>query len=138
MRENSKILITAAGGKVGQHVVTQLADKKISARAGVHSQAKASAFRKTWTEAAVLDFESPENIVAAFKGINTLFLVTPGSPDQGRHEENLLAEAKRVGVKRVLKLSGKIADQHTVGFSQWNREAERRIKESGIPYNRRS
>ena len=60
--------------------------------------------------------------------------MTPGSPDQGRYEENLLAEANKVGVKRVVKLSGKIADHHTVGFSQWNREAERRIKQSGIPY----
>ena len=34
-KENSKILITAAGGKVGQHVVTQLAQKKVPARAGV-------------------------------------------------------------------------------------------------------
>ena len=133
-RENSKILIAAAGGKVGQHVVTQLAEKKISARAGVHSQAKASALRKTGIEAAVLDFESSESIATAFKGIDRLFLVTPGSPDQGRHEENLLAEANKVGVKRVVKLSGKISDHHTVGFSQWNRDAERRIKESGIPY----
>jgi uncharacterized protein YbjT (DUF2867 family) len=134
MRDDSKILITAAGGKVGQHVVTQLADKKISARAGVHSQAKASALRKTGIEVAVLDFESPESIAAAFKGIDTLFLVMPGSPDQGRHEENLLAAAKRVGVKRIVKLSGKISDRHTVGFSQWNRDAERRIRESGISY----
>ena len=134
MSENSKILISAARGKVGQHVVTQLADKKISARAGVHSEAKASALRKTGIEATALDFESPESIAAAFKGIDTLFLVTPGSPDQGRHEENLLAEAKRVGVKHIVKLSGKIADHHTVGFSQWNRDAERRIKESGISY----
>lgn len=108
--------------------------KKISARAGVHSQAKASALRKTGIEAAVLDFESPESIAPAFKGIDTLFLVTAGSPDQGRHEENLLAEAKKVGVKRIVKLSEKIADHHTIGFSQWNREAERRINESGIPY----
>ena len=134
MKENSKILISAAGGKVGQHVVAQLAQKKVSAKAGVHSQAKASALRKAGVEATVLDFESPESVAAAFKGIDTLFLVTPGSPDQGRQEENLLAEAKRIGVKHVVKLSGKIADNETVGFSQWNRDAERRIKESGISF----
>src|ERR1700740_1494625 len=133
-KENSKILITAAGGKVGQHVIRQLAEKKISARAGVHSDAKASALRKTGIEAAVLDFESSESITAAFKGIDTLFLVTPGSPDQGRYEDNLLAEANRVGVNHIVKLSGKIADHHTVGFSKWNREAEQKIKQSGIPY----
>jgi uncharacterized protein YbjT (DUF2867 family) len=134
MKENSKILITAAGGKVGHHVVAQLAQRKVSFRAGVHSEGKASALRETGIESAVLDFESPESLAAAFNGIDALFLVTPGSPDQGRHEENLLAEASRVGVKRVVKLSGKIADHHTVGFSQWNREGERRIKESGIVY----
>jgi uncharacterized protein YbjT (DUF2867 family) len=132
--ESGRILITAAGGKVGQHVVTQLAQKKLSARAAFHSQAKASLLREAGIEATVLDFESPESIAAAFRGMNSLFLVTPGSPDQGRYEENLLAEAKRAGVKRIVKLSGKIADHHTVGFSVWNREAERRIKESGIPY----
>jgi len=80
-KENSKILISGASGNVGQHVVTQLAQKKVSARAGVHSQDKAAAFRKTGVEAVVLDFNSRESIAAAFKGIDTLFLVTPGSPD---------------------------------------------------------
>jgi uncharacterized protein YbjT (DUF2867 family) len=137
MRENSNILITAAGGKVGRHVVAQLAQMRVSARAGVHSQAKASALRETGVDSAVLDFENSQSIAAAFKGIEALFLVTPGSPDQGRFDENLLAEAERFGVKRVVKLSGKIADHHDVGFSQWNREAERRIKESGIVYSDR-
>jgi hypothetical protein len=80
--------------------------------------------RKSGIEAAVLDFESPETIAAAFKGIDTLFLVivTPGSPGQERHEENLLGEAKRVGVERIVKLSGKIADHHTVGHNGWTRD----------------
>jgi uncharacterized protein YbjT (DUF2867 family) len=133
-KENSKILISGAGGNVGQHVVTQLAQKKVSARAGVHSQDKASALRETGGDAVVLDFDSPESVTAAFKGIDTLFLVTPGSPDQGRYDDNLLAEAKRVGVKHIVKLSGKFSDRDTVGFSKWNREAEQKIKESGIPY----
>ena len=128
------ILITTGGGKVGQHAVTQLAQKKVPTRAGFHSQAKAAEARETGVEAAVLDFESPDSLATAFRGIDTMFLVSPGTPDQGRHEENLIAEAKRVGVKRLVKLSGKIDDHETGGFSQWNREAERRIKQSGIPY----
>ena len=131
---SGKILITAAGGKVGRHVVRQLAERKVSSRAAFHSQSKASEVREAGIEAAVLEFESPESIAAAFRDIDGLFLVTPGSPEQGRYEERLLAEAKRVGVKRIVKLSGRIADHHTVGFSVWNREAERRVKESGIPY----
>ncbi len=82
----------------------------------------------------VLDFESVASISAAFKGIETLFLVTPGSPDQARYEEKLLAEATKIGVKHVVKMSGKIAELDTVGFSVWNRAAEKRIQESGIPY----
>ena len=133
-KENSKILISGASGNVGQHVVTQLAQKKVSARAGVHSQDKAAALRKTGVDAVVLDFDSPESIAAAFKGIDALFLVTPGSPDQGRYDDNLLAEAKRVGVKHIVKVSGKISDRHSVGFSKWNSEGEQKIKASGIPY----
>jgi uncharacterized protein YbjT (DUF2867 family) len=127
------ILITGAGGNVGQHVVTQLAQKKVLARAGFHSQEKASALQATGIEGTVLDFDSPASLKAAFHGITKLFLVSPGSPDQGRHEENLVAEAKRVGVKRIVKLSGKIAETNNVGFALWNSDAERRIKESGIP-----
>ena len=130
----SKILISAAGGKVGQHVLAQLAQKNISARAGVHSEDKAAALRKTGADAVVLDFESGASISAAFKGIESLFLVTPGSPDQARYEEKLLAEATKIGVKHLVKMSGKIAEVDTVGFSVWNRAAEKRIKESGIPY----
>ncbi len=128
------ILITTGGGKVGQHVVSQLAQKKMPTRAGFHTQAKVAALRETGVEASVLDFENPKSLAAAFRGIDTLFLVSPGSPDQGRHEENLLVEAKRAGVKRIVKLSGKISDDETGGFSQWNRDAERRIKHSGIPH----
>jgi uncharacterized protein YbjT (DUF2867 family) len=135
IRKNSKILISAAGGKVGQHVVTQLVQKKIPVRACVHSHAKAAALRETGIEAEVLDFESPDSIATAFEGIDTLFLVTPGSPHQGRHEENLLTEAKKAGVKRIVRLSGRISDHHTTGFSRWNLDAERRVKESGIPYS---
>jgi uncharacterized protein YbjT (DUF2867 family) len=129
-----KILITAAGGKVGQHVAQQLSRKGVAARAGFHSQDKAAAPQQAGIEGVVLDFESPETIAAAFKGIDTLFLVTPGSPYAAQQEERLLAEAKRSGINRVVKLSGKIAEHHTVGFGVWNKEAERQIKDSGIPY----
>ncbi|BDU21649.1 NAD(P)H-binding protein [Dyella sp. GSA-30] len=132
--ETPHILITAAGGKVGQHVAKQLSDKGVAARAGFHSQDKAAAPQPRGIEGVVLDFENPETIAAAFKGIDTLFLVTPGSPYAARQEERLLAEARKVGVGRVVKLSGKIAEHHTVGFGVWNTEAERQIKNSGIPY----
>lgn len=131
--ETPKILITAAGGKVGQHVAKQLSDKGVAARAGFHSQDKAAAPQQPGIEGVVLDFENPEIIASAFEGIDTLFLVTPGSPFAARQEERLLAEAKKVGVSRLVKLSGKITEHHTVGFGVWNEEAERQIKESGIP-----
>ncbi len=82
----------------------------------------------------VLDFETPKTVAAAFKGIDTRFLVTPGSPYAARQEERLLAEAKKVGVGRLVKLSGKIAEHHPVGSAYGNTEAERQIKSSGIPY----
>ncbi len=55
------------------------------------------------TEAVVLHFENRASIAAALDGIDKLFLVTPGSPDRGRFEEDLLAEAKKAGVKHIVK-----------------------------------
>ena len=127
------ILITAAGGNVGQHVVTQLADKQIAARAGFHTQSKASALRAPGIEGIVLEFENPASLKSALRGVTKMFLVSPGSPDQGKHERALIAEAKRAGVKHIVKLSGKIAENNNVGFARWNQEAEHNIKESGIP-----
>lgn len=76
-KENSKILITAAGGKVGQHVVTQLAQKRVRFRAGVHSQTRASALRESGIETAVLDFENSNSLAAGFKDVDTVFLFKP-------------------------------------------------------------
>lgn len=130
----SKILISAADGKVGQRVLAQLAQKNISVRAGVHNEDKAAALRKSGIEAIVLDFEDRPSVAAALESIDKLFLVTPGSPDQGRFEENLLAEAKKAGLKHIVKMSGKISEGDTVGFSVWNRAAEKRLAECGIPH----
>jgi uncharacterized protein YbjT (DUF2867 family) len=128
------ILITTGAGKVGQHVVTQLAQKKVPARAGFRTQDKASALQAPGIEAVVVDFESRESIAAALRGIDTMFLVTAGAPEQAHQEENILAEARKANLKRIVKLSGKITERHTKGFSVWNREAERRIKATAIPY----
>jgi hypothetical protein len=54
--------------------------------------------------------------------------VLPGSPDQGRYDNNLLAEAKKVGVKHIVKLSGKISDHHAVGFSSGMARLSRRSR----------
>ena len=62
-KENSKVLITAGGGKVGQHVVTQLARKGVPARAGVHSQTRASALR----ESGIDEFGEPSRCVQGYR-----------------------------------------------------------------------
>ena len=76
---SGKILITVAGGKVGQHVVRQVAERKVSARAAFHSQSKASEVREAEIEVAVLEFDSPESIAAAFRELSVYRWGTLGS-----------------------------------------------------------
>lgn len=58
-RENITVLITAAGGKVGQHVARQLVENKVLVRAGIHSEAKASALRQNGSRLSFLTSRAP-------------------------------------------------------------------------------
>jgi uncharacterized protein YbjT (DUF2867 family) len=128
------ILITAAGGKVGQHLVEQLSKQGTKALAGFHSEAKAKALKVKGIESVVLDLGKPDTIATALKGIEKVFLVTQGAPTQTEQELNVVREAKKAGVKHLAKLSVHNAESEAFSFAKWSRAVEKEIEKSGIPY----
>jgi uncharacterized protein YbjT (DUF2867 family) len=128
------ILVTAAGGNVGRELIGSLAARGVPFRAGYHSPAKAEAARASGQEATVLDFEEPASIRAAMDRVDRLFLATPATPDQPRREEAMVEEARRAGVRRIVKLSVWRAPEESYTFARWNRVAEKRVQASGIPH----
>ena len=64
-----------------------------------------------------------------------LFLLTHPSPKTVEHESNLITEAKKSGIKHIVKQSIMGADLGAdVEAMRLHRQAEKLIEESGIPY----
>jgi len=78
---------------------------------------------------------SPEAWAEAFAGVSALFLSNPGNPAQLELQRKAVEEAKRAGVRRIVKISnlGASLDSQMVQ-ARWNWQLEQDIAASGIPY----
>ncbi|MBC5773970.1 SDR family oxidoreductase [Pontibacter sp. KCTC 32443] len=131
------ILVTGATGTVGREVVKQLSMLDgIRVRAGVHSLIKGENLRRLPdVEVVEMEFNDPESLHAAFTHADKVFLVTPLANEQVEMAKKLVDEAKRCGVKHIVKLSALGAGAEPgIQLGRWHREIERYIEESGIPY----
>jgi uncharacterized protein YbjT (DUF2867 family) len=121
------ILVTGASGTVGSEVVKALAGGATKVRAGYRSRAVNV---PPGVESVALDFEKPETIRPALAGVETVFLLS-NTVDP---ERNVVDEAKRAGVKRIVKLSVFGAPEEGFTFARWHRAVERHIEASGVPW----
>ncbi|MFQ5908985.1 MAG: SDR family oxidoreductase [Thermoplasmata archaeon] len=135
---SNRILATGATGNVGSEVVKQLSAKGASVRACCHTLSKAGGIRGPGVEIVEVDYDEPETVEAAFKGVERLFLLTPGWPGVERTVEItklLVEEAKKAMVQHIVRLSALWADAEAkVPPMRWHRQAEKIIEESRIPY----
>ncbi|MFL6418163.1 MAG: SDR family oxidoreductase, partial [Nitrososphaeraceae archaeon] len=148
MNNNNKettILVTGSTGTVGSEVVKQLASSissssgdNISIRAAVHSQNKTDRlkqFDNETVEIVDLNYTKPETVAAALNKVDKLFLQTLPVPDIAYSTSNLVKEAKKNGVKYIIKLSAMGADSEPRStILQLHGKEEKIIEESGISY----
>jgi uncharacterized protein YbjT (DUF2867 family) len=130
------ILVTGATGTVGGEVVKQLSSTGQKVRASVRSATRATSNDKLKdVELVEMDYNKPETLVTAFKGADKLFLLTPASPKAAELAANLVKEAKKNGIKHIVKQSVMGADSELdVAHLRLHRQAEKMIEESGIPF----
>ena len=130
-------LVTGATGTVGSEVVKQLSAKGASVRACCHTLSKADKIRGPGVETVEFDYDKPETVEAAFTGVEKLFLLTPFVENWVEITAQLVAEAKKAGVKHIVKLSnmelGADAEATLLPLI-WHRQAEKIVVELGIPY----
>ena len=135
---NETILVTGATGNVGSEVVKQLSidASNYNIRAGVHSIENANKVHQSDRVKAVrIDYDKIEGLESAFKDVDKLFLLTHPSSKTIEHESNLITEAKKSGIKHIVKQSIMRADLGAdVEAMRLHRQAEKLIEESGIPY----
>ena len=119
------ILVTGASGTVGSEVVKALGGRSAGVRAGYRTRPQNV---PAGVESVKLDYERPETIRPALQGVDTLFLLS-NTVDP---ERKVVDEAKRAGVKRIVKLSVIGAAEEGFTFARWHRAVEKYIEASGL------
>lgn len=127
-----KIGITGATGQLGAHVLEQLKKRTTadSIVALVRDPSKIDG-----VAARAFDYEQPETLEAALKGIDTLLLIS--SNELGRRasqHKNVIKAAQDAGVKRVVYTSLLHADTSSLSLADEHLITEETLKASGLNY----
>jgi uncharacterized protein YbjT (DUF2867 family) len=144
MKNNQEktILVTGATGTVGSEVVKQLAAISSSSgynvRAAVHSKNKSDQLRQLESKGVQivdLDYTKQESVAYALNDVDKIFLQTLPTPNVADISSSIINEAKKNGVKYVVKLSAMGADSEPKStILRLHGEEEKIIEDSGISY----
>ncbi len=124
------ILITGASGNVGKEVLKQMAQTGLPVRAAFQSAGKA-ATAPSGVEIVTMDFNQPDTLRAALKGVRRVFLVGPPTSNLRALERKAVDEIKRSGA-HIVKLSAMGGRAAT--FPRQHAESEDYIKSEGVPH----
>ena len=130
------ILVTGATGTVGKEVVKQLSARGQTIRAAARSANDNKTFGNLRGVRVVqLDYETLTSLASAFKGVESLFLLTPFQSNMVDLTSNLVREAKNARIKYIVRQSVMGAEAEPgITPSRLHRQAEKIIEESQIPF----
>jgi uncharacterized protein YbjT (DUF2867 family) len=128
------ICVTGASGTVGSELVRQLESARVPFRAAYFSNDRAQAARARGIDAAVIDYNRPETLRAAFDGCDKLYLLGPNVINQTQLEMNAIEAAKAAGVRHIVKQSVVRADEEAYKLAHVHRPAEKAIEPSGLAW----
>lgn len=127
------ILVTGATGTIGRALVRQLRERGTPFVAMVRSAEKGASLGADFV---VADFDQPESLRAAMKGVDAVFLNGPAGEQMVRQQTAALDAAREAGVKRVVKVSSRGADPAS-GFAMARAHGvmERVLASSGLAWS---
>jgi uncharacterized protein YbjT (DUF2867 family) len=128
------ILVTGATGTVGRHVVTGLVAGSHAVRVLVRDPKRPSASGPR-VRTVVGDFAGPAGLTEAMTGVRAVLLIT-ADPLRPEHDAHLVESARVAGVRHLVKLSALAVTEPGADdlITRWQREAEERIRASGIAW----
>ncbi len=121
------ILITGASGTVGKAVLAKVARSGEKHRAMYRSKEEA-AKAPAGTEAIVADFSDKASLVAALRGVESVYLVCSPIPGLVQLEGNAIEASEAVGVRRIVLNSALGAGDYGKSFPSWHRKVEDKLK----------
>jgi uncharacterized protein YbjT (DUF2867 family) len=128
------ILVIGATGNVGKHVVRGLLAAGRPVRALVRSADAPAHHLPEGVEIARGDLAAPETIRAALGGVDRMYLLPPMVPNMPALEAGAIDEAKKAGVRHIVKHSNMGAPEGPSTMQRWHRAGERLIEASGIAW----
>src|ERR687895_1728452 len=136
--KQESILVTGASGNIGSEVVKELLSDApdVSIKAAVHSSQNV---KKVKSDARVkviqIDYNEPETVRGALNDVDKLFLLPPDVPNAADLASNVVIEAKKAGIRQIVKQSVMGADlEADVGTMRLHRQVEEIIEQSEIPF----
>lgn len=131
------IVITAATGKLGRHVVDALLEKVPASEVvvAVRNLEKAKDLAARGVQVRFADYEKPESLRAAFAGADKLLLISSSELGQReRQHKAAIGAAVEAGAKFLAYTSLLHADQAKMGLAAEHVATEAAIRASSIPF----
>ncbi|MEC0331323.1 SDR family oxidoreductase [Paenibacillus macerans] len=134
-----KILVTGATGKLGTKVVETLL-KSVPASdlaVSVRNPEKAEGLKARGVEVRQGDFDRPETLETAFKGVERLLLISADGDNETRirQHQTAVTAAERAGVKFIAYTSIANAQASKNMLAPTHKATEEAILKTGIPYS---
>ncbi|WP_410768882.1 SDR family oxidoreductase [Fontibacillus sp. BL9] len=134
-----KILVTGATGKLGAKVVEQLL-KTVPANelaVSVRDPLKAEGLRNRGVDVRHGDFDHPETLETAFKGIDRLLIISADGDNETRirQHQHAVSAAERAGVQFIAYTSLANAQDSKNMLAPTHKATEEAILKTGIPYS---
>ncbi|MDR4317021.1 nucleoside diphosphate glycosyl epimerase [Niallia circulans] len=134
-----KLLVTGATGKLGSKIVNVLLAKVPADQlaVSVRNPEKAEDLRAKGVDVRHGDFDQPETLAAAFKGIDRLLIISADGDTETRIRQHNTAvdAAKNAGVSFIAYTSIANAQESTNFLAEVHKATEIAIQKTGIPYS---
>lgn len=132
------IVVTGASGALGQLVVQGLLDKVPAGQivAAVRDPAKVAHLAARGVQVRQADYNDPASLDAALAGAEKVLLISSDAVGQRLPQHlNVLAAARRAGVRQLAYTSILHADRSPLALAQEHVATEAAIRDSGISYS---
>ncbi|RSD26068.1 SDR family oxidoreductase [Mesobacillus subterraneus] len=134
-----RLLVTGATGKLGTKIVDALL-KTVPANqlaVSVRNPEKAEGIKTRGVEVRQGDFDRPETLDTAFKGIDRLLIISADGDNETRirQHKNAVAAAERAGVKFIVYTSIANAQESKNMLAPTHKATEEAILKTRIPYS---
>lgn len=131
------IVVTAATGKLGTHVVNQLLERvpADSIRVAVRTPSKAAHWAERGVQVAQADYEDRASLEAAFQGADRVLLISSSEiGSRLRHHGNAIDAAVAAGVGHLVYTSLLKADATHIALADEHVPTEEKIRASGLTH----